>query len=96
MRKATPVKSVTAAKRLSNCKLSIDGSKDERLLTNYTFMKNKTVKHDIIKMDDIAQLENASTAKATIKRLAEEAKTRREAMQIEDFEAQLMKNKKEP
>ena len=54
MRKATPVKSVTAAKRLGNCKLSIDGSKDERLLTNYTFMKNKTVKHDIIKMDDIA------------------------------------------
>ena len=96
MRKATPVKSVTAAKRLGNCKLSIDGSEDERLLTNYTFMKNKTVKHDIIKMDDIAQLENASTAKATIKRLAEEAKTRREAMQIEDFEAQLMKNKKEP
>ena len=80
MRQTVQTKSIGVAKRLSSCRISIDGSNEMKMLINYSFIMNKASPPDIISMDEIAAIENADNPKDAIKKLVQEAKERRKAM----------------
>ena len=77
--------SVPVATRIARHKFSLDGDSEMHLLTKYPFLERAT-KPDIISMEEIAAFENTDNPKDAIRKLVADAKKRRLALKIDDFE----------
>ena len=65
--------------------MALDGAGESRILTAYLFL-NKSTKPEIMTMKEIAAFENTDNPKEAIRKLVADAKQRRKALRIDDFE----------
>lgn len=66
--------------------MALDSAQKQQILSAYPFLSNKSTKLDIMQMTEIMAYENTENPKEAIKRLMEEAKERRMAMKLIDFD----------
>ena len=56
-----------------------------KVLTAYSFL-NKTTKPEVMLMKEIAAFENTDNPKEAVRKLVEDAKQRRKALKLDDFD----------